>query len=775
MKSIKISDYFELRKPTYKYIQIIPHKSIRNYNSSNIAKAIANTYRSINRRIYREKKKLIIEYEFKISYIVDIDNNNTNFYFIVPTFFLNIALEKINEIWNKATTKVLEEELKPFSDKAESYSLSYKKLDGLSLKVDKKLNEPLNSILSVMDIMKEGDRILLCYNFIPRSQFGFLEKYEETENKFKNRESLDKPIINFDYIVKNLMLNILKIMDNLIEVINDFTGTNENDKGKSVYESMLGIVNHHNNFENSKYKKTSQVIDTQILITSESIDKTRRSNNALSVCQALRVMDGDNELKYKPIKTKINLEDFSFKNCKISTMSTEEVGQLIQIPGRTLLTRLGIKHVKIEESKVPIELQKGVKRLGKAKYKGSTKEAYLENEYNIGNLPLTMIGGQGAGKSTLLGNYAKDCCDVNEGLIVLDFIKECGLSEVIKSYVPNKNLIELDMAQEKTIQGLGYNEILITKDMSSFDKLKLANLQSQQVMSLIDSISVGDPLSSRMRRFLNASANIVFVQGKNSIKNVVECLENYKKRSEYINNLNTELKQLLEDEITTLNELNEWSKVSSRDAKEGIKPEIIGTSTSKIEHILDRISMLREDFKLKYMFNKGLEDNINLVDCMNQSKVVLIKMKEGDFPTKMAKNMLITYWISKIWLASQLRGMKQEKPNRVNILVDEIFQAPTTLKTLEYILPQSRKFACKFVFSTQYIRQLESIFDTLEASGSSYMLLKGCLEDDFNHFKSKLEEFEYEDLRDMEQFSSLNLIYYSGGYSSFITKLPKPI
>lgn len=775
MRSIKISDYFELRKPTYKYIQIIPHKSIRNYNSNNIAKAIANTYRSINRRIYREKKKLIIEYEFKISYIVDIDNNNTNFYFIVPTFFLSIALEKINEIWNKATIKVLEEELKPFSDKAESYSLSYKKLDGLSLKVDKKLNEPLNSILAVMDVMKEGDRVMLCYNFIPRSQFGFLEKYEETENKFKNRESLDKPIINFDYIVKNLMLNILKIMDNLIEVINDFTGTNENDKGKSVYESMLGIMNHQNNFENSKYKKTSQVIDTQILVNSESIDKTRRSNNALSVCQALRVMDGDNELKYKPIRNKVNLEDFSFKNCKISIMSTEEVGQLIQIPGRTLLTRLGIKHIKIEESKVPIELQNGVKRLGKAKYKGNTKKAYLENEYNIGNLPLTMIGGQGAGKSTFLGNYAKDCCDVNEGLIVLDFIKECGLSEVIKSYVPKNKLIELDMAQEKTIQGLGYNEILITKDMSSFDKLKLANLQSQQVMSLIDSISVGDPLSSRMRRFLNASANIVFVQGKNSIKNVVECLENHKKRNEYINNLNTELKQLLEDEITTLNELNEWSKVSSRDAKEGIKPEIIGTSTSKIEHILDRISMLREDFKLKYMFNKGLEDNINLVECMNQSKVVLIKMKEGDFPTKMAKNMLITYWISKIWLASQLRGMKQEKPNRVNILADEIFQAPTTLKTLEYILPQSRKFGCKFVFSTQYIRQLESIFDTLEASGSSYMLLKGCLEDDFNHFKSKLEGFEYEDLRDMEQFSSLNLIYYSGGYSSFITKLPKPI
>ena len=777
MKSIKISDYFELRKPTYKYIQIIPHKSIRNYNSSNIAKAIANTYRAINRRIYREKKKLIIECEFKISYIVDIDNNNTNFYFIVPTFFLNIALEKINEIWNKATTKVLEEELKPFSDNAESYSLSYKKLDGLSLKVDKKLNEPLNSILSVMDIMKEGDRIMLCYNFIPRSQFGFLEKYEETENKFKNRESLDKPTINFDYIVKNLMLNILKIMDNLIEVINDFTGTNENNKGKSVYESMLGIMDHQNNLNNSKYKKTSQVIDTQILVNSESIDKTRRSNNALSVCQALRVMDGDNELKYKPIKNKINLEDFNFKNCKISTMSTEEVGQLIQIPGRTLLTRLGIKHVKTEESKVPVELQKGIKRLGKAKYKGELTNAYLQDEYNIGNLPLVLIGAQGSGKSIYMENYAKDCVSVNEGLILIDIIKNCELSEDLKKYIPSNKLIEIDLGNKDTIQGLGFNEVKITDDMDEFNRLKYANLQSQQIMDLIDSISVGDPLSSRMRRFLNAAANLVFSLGYNSVRNVVECLENYKKRLFYIEQLKEfpNLKYNLEDEINTLNELNEWSKISAKEVKEGAKAEIIGTREAKIEHILDRVSMLREDFKLKYMFNKSLEDNINLVECMEQGKIVLFKMKESDFPTKMAKNLLVTYLVSKIWLASQLRGMIDKKPLRCNVLIDEVFQAPTCMKKLEYILPQSRKFGCKFVFSTQYIRQLESIFDTLEASGSSYMLLKGCLEDDFNHFKSKLEGFEYEDLRDMEQFSSLNLIYYSGGYSSFITKLPKPI
>lgn len=149
-------------------------------------------------------------------------------------------------------------------------------------------------------------------------------------------------------------------------------------------------------------------------------------------------------------------------------------------------------------------------------------------------------------------------------------------------------------------------------------------------------------------------------------------------------------------------------------------------------------------------------------------------MREDDFTTKMIKNVMVTYWISKIWLSSQIRGSISDKPLRTNVIVDEVFQAPTSMRILEYILPQSRKFGCKFIFSTQYMRQLNSIADVLEASGASYMLLKGCLEDDFNHLKNKIKNFEFEDLRDMEQYSSLNLIYYSKGYASFITKLPKP-
>ncbi len=771
MKSIKLSDYFKLVKPTYVYLQITPHKSIRNYNSANISKAIAHTYRAINRRIYKAQKKLFFETNYKISYVIDIKDNNAKFYFIIPDVFKNIIIEKCKEIWSKATMEIIDK-IEEMEEDTDLYSLSYKKEDALSLAVDKKSNEPLNSILSVMDIMKDQDRIRVIYNFLPISQFGWLDRYNTTIEKIKEHKSIEKKQISFDYIARSFIVNIFNLFDSIVQVINDFTGGAPEGSKESLYSAILGILEQQQSLSPvTNKKKEATILNTQIAIQSQSKDLTRRENNALSVCQAYRTLDEDNELIYKKEKHKINIEDYDYK-IDTNTMSTDECSNFIQVPGRMLLLQHGIKHINIEENNIPEELREGTKRLGTATFKGSKINGYLENEYNNGNLPLVLIGSQGGGKTTYMGNYSKDCVEAKEGLIVLDFIKNCELSDTIKQYVNKDKLIELDLSTEKDIQGLGYNEIEIKPNLDTFTKLKLSSLQSQQIMSLIDSVSIGDPLSSRMRRFLNAAANVVFVQGYNSVKNVVECLENYKKRELYINNLTLDVKERLEDEINTLKELDEWSRGNKKD---NIEPEVVGTNSGKIEHILDRIGMLREDFKLKYMYNKPLKDNINLVKCMEEGKVILIKMREADFPTKMQKNLLVTYFVTKIWLASQLRGMLNDKPLRCNVIIDEVFQAPTSMDILEYILPQSRKFACKFIFSTQYINQLNKIFDTLEASGASFMMLTGSTEDDFNHFKNKLENFEYEDLRDMEKFSSLNLIKYSKGYSSFITKLPKPI
>ena len=368
-------------------------------------------------------------------------------------------------------------------------------------------------------------------------------------------------------------------------------------------------------------------------------------------------------------------------------------------------------------------------------------------------------------------NYANYCAKVNESVIVVDFIKNCELSSSIEKVVDKNKLVILDLSKESDLQSFCFNEIVIPKNMSPFDKLKLASLASQQTISLVDSINEGDPLSSRMRRYLNASCMICYVLGHNTLRDVINCLENPKVRERYMNELGV-LSIHLGDEIDTLHSLNEYTKPTKKEPE----PQLIGNKDSKIEYILDRICLLSEDFKLKYMFNKSPNNNINFVDIMNQGKILLIKMKESEYPTKQHKNILTTFFMSKIWLACQLRGSIQDKPLRTNIICDELFQAPTALNMLTYVLPQSRKFGCKLILSSQYLSQLKGLHTVLEACGASVMLMKGVSELDWKFYSSKIEGFEYDDLVNMPAYHSINLIYtHTGKFYNFLTQLPKPV
>lgn len=516
-----------------------------------------------------------------------------------------------------------------------------------------------------------------------------------------------------------------------------------------------------------KKKKDQRVINVQIAIVSHSIDRTRQENNANVVCQSYKVLDGDNELVGKKIKKVPDIKSYRFQGVDINTVSMDECQNFIQVPGRTLLKQFNLQHINVNENAVPEELQHGYIQLGRVTCKEKKTIAYLEDKYDTGNLPLLLVGAQGSGKTTFIAdNYCRYINSRREGALILDFIKNCELSDSICKSIPKSDRVVLDLSKQEDIQGFGFNEIKIKDGMNAYTRLKLVNLQAQQTLALVDAINPANPLSSQMRRYLAAACNVVYTLGYTAIRDVIDCLENHRKRHNIINAIPPELKDYLKDEVEDLLGMDDIDKRTG---------EVIGTKTSKVEFIVDRINLLKEDFKLKYMFNKPTDKNINLVDLMEQGKIVIIKMPQDEFPTRMVKNVLITYWVCKKWLSDQLRGGMSQRPKRTHTIIDEVFQAPTSMSMLEYILPQSRKFGSKFVLSTQYMDQIATIEDSLKASGCSYMLLKGTKESDFDKLKNDLDGFEYEDLKDMEQYSSLNLIYYSGGYASFISKLPPPV
>jgi hypothetical protein len=775
--SMLVSKYFQLIKPNYIYLQITPHKSTRNYNSSNIAKAIQHTYIGITKRIKIEQRKLFIKTNFKISYVIDIRKSNTSFYFIVPEVFLNIIIEKIREIWNQVDLNIVDK-IESFSANTNYYQLNYKKEDALSLQVDKKSNEPLNSMLAVMEIMQDEDRVTLVYNFLPKSQFSWQKRYDNTRKKIENLQVVEKDKTTWEYKLKTALSFMNYIFSSILGVLNDFIGDQK--EVNTVLTELLvtsNILEVNKRLSNdTNLKKDKTVLDAQILIATTSTDKTRQENNMQVVSQAFRVIDEDNELVSKKVKLKvnevINVEDYKFNNVDENTFSVDEIQNFIQQPGRQLMRMLGIKHTEVNEVKIPKELQEGYIKLGMVKCKGNTQESYIEDNYNVGSLPLIQIGAQGSGKSTFEANIYRFVNKRKEGGVVIDFVKACEMSEEIINYLPKKDTIVLDYRKESDIQGFGFNEYRINDKMTVFEKLELTNLQAQQIFSFVDSINSEQPLQARMRKYLSAASNVVFATGENSLKEVVKCLESHQARGTYINKLSVEEKELLDYEVNNLYELDEYSKIT----KDNPISTITGTKFDRIDGILDRISLLREDFKLKYMFNKGSKGNIDFAEELENGKTIIIRMPQANF-NKHSKNIIVTFLLSKIWIATEIRGSWNKNPIRTYITVDEIYQAKTAMKMLSdsEILPQTRKFGCKFILSCQYTDQIEILMDTLEGAGSSFMLMGGTSEKDYKKFEAKLEGLEYEDLRDMERFNSMNLIYYSGGYASFISKLPPPI
>lgn len=63
----------------------------------------------------------------------------------------------------------------------------------------------------------------------------------------------------------------------------------------------------------------------------------------------------------------------------------------------------------------------------------------------------------------------------------------------------------------------------------------------------------------------------------------------------------------------------------------------------------------------------------------------------------------------------------------------------------------------------------------IKASGASYMLLQGADKKNFEELKEEMKPYDLEDLLNLKQWHSLNLMRYEKGYAKFITKLPKPL
>jgi hypothetical protein len=174
----------------------------------------------------------------------------------------------------------------------------------------------------------------------------------------------------------------------------------------------------------------------------------------------------------------------------------------------------------------------------------------------------------------------------------------------------------------------------------------------------------------------------------------------------------------------------------------------------------------------KLAYAKDSSNNIDFVEAINQKKVILIKIPEKIFNSRVIRNVIATFYLSKVWLAKQLRATEV----KTELFMNEIHQSYNCQLLMENILVECRKFNLVPTLTLHYLGQCTSkCKNAILASGSSFLLLAGCDVKAFNELKPHFEKYNYEeaDLVELERYHALCLIKNEDtNYSAFVAHLP---
>ena len=692
----------------------------------------------------------------------------------------------MDTIWNKAEITKVDNIGEMNFKNTEVCELILKDYNFKSLSVSRGDLYPLTNMMGILKMLSDDETIRVNIAIEPTKRSNWVDiskdEYKQYENgKIVNndtdkREELIKLGFTGAEAIVNLYIEMrLLLLESILGIIT--TDEKEDKLNINLKIDSLEDIKKANKYSGltpeTNYKMTSEVFKVRISILSSSLDSSRAKLNMLSVANSYKGLNNDNSLVIKLLTRKQQENLFNdvmenyIKPSKHCILSDKEVSKLIQLPQKDLQNEYKIQSIDTREVEIPEQLQNGLVRIGIAEKQGKKITAYWSKDKNVMALSKVFIGPQTAGKTTAVKRTVKDCYKAGYSNIVIDFIENCQTSKEIEEVISDKDKVILELGNKSYIPALAYNEVsnMITEDMDSWDRINYANLIAEQVEYLINSVtdSGTGELTAPMIRYLHAASMITFIRQGATINDVFLVLRRWDKRNEairYAKYLNCFEKD--DDIFYDLEELHE------RD-KEG---KIIGTRESLIIGILNRIVILQKNPFTKAMLGADINKEDNITKWIEEGKSIFIHIPQTKFPNQNTRDILTTFFISRIWLAVQMR--ENNKDARLcNGIFDEVHQVPTTARFLSNHITEFRRHRLGLILSCHYLKQMRELLIALKSSGASYVLIAGTEKENLEALKEEILPFTVEEGMKLKPHTSINVVNYGNQYAKFIASLPK--
>lgn len=794
-----------------KGLKIIPHSTLNNANIKNLAKALHQPKPYTERynfscidKIMEEGKQIKLKQVIRkdlLKKIFEAKDENTNLLILQNNFvyeieitnkniefrLLNQDLENVKKIYSKYIDKIkFSKEIKEYpleiNENTCICEMTTKEHFMFSLKSATKGLEPLKYILDLKRQLKDDERVVYQVIAEPLTT-DWWQNYIVAYNKFKSGKMPKKFQLKFKDIFRifgNISLNVaLEILYCTEEI---FFGENGVEKIDMTDDDVSIIMRETGLRKATLSKGSERGFEVSIRGIIYAKKESRRNFIASQFSNCFGCLELDNRLVPHQIrKTKNNIE--RIKNRELlwkplddqkMILSVSEFQNFLELPQITLQKELGMEHLDFTEVKLNKELTEGYIPIGRLY--GGTEEAYWSKTKDILCLSKAIVAIKGAGKSVYFENYAYHAYKGGDCVVYFDYIENNKNAWEVARNIPQKDVVVLDLSKGFTFDYPELDLNTIPKDEEYERNVKrFASDYCSLIETFINTINIGDaqPLTRNMRNILISACSCTFLAGYTDMYSIYKCLTDHRFRHIVISKVK-ELNIYREDDfrLSVLADLDEKTV-----SKKG-NSYVSGTN-DKADRVLDRFGALLSDSRTEEMLMGIDRNNINFVDIFEQNKVILILMPEDYFTSYELKDIVMTYFLSRMKLAGQKRAsLIKEREDRkvVHIMLDEIHQLNNSASLMIKNMAEDRKFRTTYVFACQYLKQFDKLklWESLKGTGCHYMFLAGTEKENFIMLKEEIgNNFSIDELIHMPIRHSLNVIRgQEKSITTFITKLP---
>lgn len=791
-----------------KGLKIIPHSTLSNTNIKDLAKALhqpkaytelynftcidklmkegetiklKNIFRKdlVNKLIEpKESTDLVV---LQNNFIYEIEMTAKNIEFRV----LNRDLESVKKIYSKYIDNI------KFGDSIQDYSLEINKNMSISelitkehfmfsLKTTTKGIEPLKYILDLKRQLKEGEKFIYQVIIQPLNS-DWWQSYTTAYNKFKSGKMPKKFQLKLKDIFRVFGNVTLDVALELLYCFEEIMFGPEGVERIDTTDDDVSLIKRERGLKRATLDKgTERGFEVSIRGIVYSEHETRRNFIMDQFANCFGCMDLDNTLKLTYIKdSKDNIN--RIKNRELfwrpldnqkMILSVSELQNFLQLPQVTLQKEFGMEHLDYAEVKLNKELSDGYIPIGKVY--GGKEEAYWSRIKDLLCLSKAIVAVKGAGKSTYFESYVYNAWKGGDCIVYFDYIENCKNAREVAKYIPANNVITLDLSKGFTFDYPELDISTIPRDDEYERTLKrFASDYCMLMEKFINTINTGDaqPLTANMRNILISACSLTFLAGFTDMYSIYKCLTDYRFRYTVVKKVK-EMKIYRDDDFrfAIMESLNEV-----KESKSG-KSNTVGTN-EKADRVLDRFNALMRDSRTEEMLLGIDRNNVNFTEIFEQNKVVLVLMPEDYFTDYELKDIVMTYFLSRMKLAGQKRAaLIPERENRkvVHIMLDEIHQLDNSTSLMIKNIAEDRKFRTTYVFTCQFLKQFGKLWEPLKGTGCNFMLLAGCEKENFNLLKEEIgSNFSIDELLHMPVFHSLNIVRgREKAITTFMSQLP---